>query len=431
MLKNIDVPYRFEKLRYVFLRHKKTIFRSLASRLFFKAQTFVNSFFYSFLFNKKDLSDIFCQPYQFIDFSCGKIQWEGTLLQRYRQVSTTFSSLGGLVFSGSLPHVDRIKYLKKESQNLIVVNPFINPLMKDIERLLTSQTKPVLVRVQSTDFSISYEQMLHWQQLGFIILYEYIDPFHEEISGPIPPKVIERHRKVVKNDTIFICASAKALLEEIPSSRKNFFLSPNAASPEHWNKKLDKWEENPFCETISNIRLQGKPIVGYHGALARWIDYDLLKKIAQQDQFCLLLIGVEYDNSLAESGLLGFKNVFYLGPIHYNVLPFIARFYDVSIIPFKSSELADGVSPIKLFEYMAIGKPIVVTSNSELKQYKSCLQANNQEDFLVKIYQALSLTHESSYLSLLRKEAYLNSWEKRCNEILSFCKVKKLKEPTR
>ena len=422
-LKKVEVPFFVKRLFYIFSRHRTTLVTSLISRLCVKTEIFFSSLLYSLFFNKKELTDILNQPYKFIDYSCGKIQWNGALLQRYRQISDTFSISGGLVFAGSLPHVDKIRFLRRESKTLIVINPFIKPLIKDIENLLKSQSKPVLVRVQSTDFSISYEQMLEWQQLGFTVLYEYIDPFHEEISGPISPKIIERHNKVLENEDIFICASAKALLNEIPRSRKNYFLSPNAASPEHWNVQLKKWDANPLIDTITKIRLLNKPILGYHGALAKWIDYELLKKIAQQNRFTLLLIGIEYDNSLPESKLLEFKNVCYVGPVNYAVLPSIARFYDVSLIPFKNSALSDGVSPIKLFEYMAIGKPIVVTSNNELKQYKSCILAVDHKDFLKKIELALALSEDKNYLATLRLESKLNSWKNRCDAILSHCGI--------
>ena len=53
--------------------------------------------------------------------------------------------------------------------------------------------------------------------------------------------------------------------------------------------------------------------VGYYGALAAWVDYDLLKRLADNEKIQLILIGIEHDDSLKKSGLLDYKNVKYFG----------------------------------------------------------------------------------------------------------------------
>lgn len=412
-----------KKLRHILVRHGFSLFSSIPYRLYIKIRLGFNSLLYPFFMDKKIITDMFSQEYDFIDFSCGKIQWEGALLQRYRQIATNFSHMNGLVIAGSLPQVDKIDYVIKKSQNLYVINPFVKSLVADIENILSAQKKPVLVRVQSTDFSVTYEQILHWQKLGFVILYEYIDPFHEEISGPIPVTVMERHLKIIQNESVYICASAKALLHEIPAGRERTFLSPNASDPRHWQIHTLKQTGGGQYRKVKAIKSLGKPILAYHGAMASWLDYELLTKIASDGRYSLLLIGVEYDNSLRQSGLLGLSNVYYIGPVDYNELPFVATLYDVSLIPFKRNELSDGVSPIKLFEYMSIGKPIVVTTNKEIKQYKSCLHALDSNDFISQINIALSLKEDEKYISVLMEEAKANSWEKRCRDILSCCMI--------
>ena len=57
--------------------------------------------------------------------------------------------------------------------------------------------------------------------------------------------------------------------------------------------------------------------VGYYGALASWIDYDLLKRLTQEQDIQLILIGIEHDRSLGESNLLNLDNVRYFGKKDY------------------------------------------------------------------------------------------------------------------
>ncbi len=58
---------------------------------------------------------------------------------------------------------------------------------------------------------------------------------------------------------------------------------------------------------------------------------------------------------------------------------------DVMIIPFVLNEITSSTSPVKLFEYMAMKKPIVTTDMLECRKYKSVLIGKNYEDFIKKI----------------------------------------------
>ena len=76
---------------------------------------------------------------------------------------------------------------------------------------------------------------------------------------------------------------------------------------------------------------------------------------------------------------------------------------------------------MKLFEYMAAGKPIVTTETRECIQYKSCLTANNFYSFLQKIDTALSLKDNIEYRNIIYQDALNNSWEQRAKKILKNC----------
>lgn len=98
-------------------------------------------------------------------------------------------------------------------------------------------------------------------------------------------------------------------------------------------------------EDMQEIVKLNKIIVGYHGALAQWIDYDLLGQIAQDKRFVLVLIGFEHDGNLKKSGILDYDNVFYLGAKSYQELNAYCAYYDIAILPFIINNITLSVSP--------------------------------------------------------------------------------------
>ena len=100
-------------------------------------------------------------------------------------------------------------------------------------------------------------------------------------------------------------------------------------------------------------------------------------------------------------------------PCSFSNLKYFSRFFDVCIIPFKMTEVTKSVSPVKMFEFMAMGKPIVTSALPECKLHRSCLIAENSQDFVLKIDQALSLAQNVNYQAVLKSEARANTWEER------------------
>lgn len=155
----------------------------------------------------------------------------------------------------------------------------------------------------------------------------------------------------------------------------------------------------------------GKWIVGYHGALASWVDFKLLKNIAADGRYQLLLIGHEHDQNMRESGILDMENVLFLGAKPYRELNRYAAFYDIAILPFQINNLTLSVSPVKIFEYMALEKPVVTYALPECRKYKSCLCARTSEEFMEKLEQAVQLKDDAAYKTQLRTDAQNNTWD--------------------
>jgi hypothetical protein len=110
-------------------------------------------------------------------------------------------------------------------------------------------------------------------------------------------------------------------------------------------------------------------------------------------------------------------NVFYLGAKPYDALPQYLACCDVAVIPFVLNEVTHACSPLKLFEYMAAGKPIVATPMREITKYRSVLFASGCGEFVQQLERAVCLGGDPEYKSLLRQEAESNTWRARAIRI--------------
>ena len=92
------------------------------------------------------------------------------------------------------------------------------------------------------------------------------------------------------------------------------------------------------------------------------------------------------------------------------------------MIPFQINDITRATSPVKIFEYMALQKPIVTTDMNECRKYGSVLIGHDHEEFLAQLEKALTLRHDTAYLELLTKEAQENDWSRKAAAIIEMLK---------
>ena len=97
----------------------------------------------------------------------------------------------------------------------------------------------------------------------------------------------------------------------------------------------------------------------------------------------------------------------------YKILKYYAKEIDILTIPFLINDITKSTSPLKLFEYMALHKPIVTTAMDECLKYKSVMTAKSGQEFLKKLEIAYENRHDKKYIKLLDKEAQENSWDEK------------------
>ncbi len=344
--------------------------------------------------------------------------WNVHLFQRPQHIAKNMANSDVLYFYEASNN-DKVKDFKAINESLYLVN-LKSPLVKLIlEKKIISQNKPCYLHIYSTEMEISVSEMKKYLKKGFKILYEYIDDLSPQISvtSELPKNIKTKYDYVMKDESnCLIVVTADNIEKDVLKYRKkNIVFSCNGVDIDHFQNLKNKNIVTSDFRKVIDVK---KPIIGYYGALASWFDYDMLKYAAQNTDFEFVLIGVKYDNKFDESEINKVKNIRYIGPKEYNSLPYYAKEFDVCTIPFLINEITQATSPLKLFEYMALGKPIVTTAMHECKKYKSVLIAENKEDFVEKLNEALKLKNDKKYINLLQKEALENTWESKTKLII-------------
>ena len=360
-------------------------------------------------------------PHDFIDIFPVPMGWNTPLFQRFQHLSLQAGNAGGISFYGAHPAVDiDVDTYKFVSETLCIVNMECQEVVDRFWNVLDKKGGLKYLRIQSIDLATTIEKIEDFMRRGYKIVYEYIDEITPQITGNIPEFVFKRHEYLLRNEKITVVATSDKLFDQVkPYRENNMIMLNNGVDYDHWNIQ----RENIECpEDIKDIMALGKIVVGYHGALAQWIDYDLLKRIAQDKRYVLMLIGFEHDGNLKKSGILEYDNVYYLGAKNYQELNVYCAYYDIAILPFVINNITLSVSPVKIFEYMAAGKPVVTYALPECKKYASCLCADSQEEFLDKLEMAVSLRKDKAYLDLLRQDALNNTWTAIMQRMIEYVK---------
>lgn len=210
------------------------------------------------------------------------------------------------------------------------------------------------------------------------------------------------------------------------------FISANSPETTNWFRQkrsdarhisngVDKKVFSPYrsWDIPSDMELIPSPIVGYAGKMQEMFDVDLMSTIVQQlPDVNFVFIGQELNSDWMKP-LWRYPNSHYLGDKPYAQLPDYLAAFDVCIIPYNQ-ERQHGVDPIKFYEYLAMGKPVVTTNIGGVSAFHDFPQvriAENTGDFLEGVRYFADAMREGRPIPISElPEAY--TWEAKANEII-------------
>lgn len=212
-----------------------------------------------------------------------------------------------------------------------------------------------------------------------------------------------------------VFAVSKALFDDAMKLNENSYLIPNGAD-------YDPFQSQPMA-AIPRLERIRKPILGYLGIVHYMVDFDLLNYVAEaKPEWSLLLMG-KYWLRVAEdrarfADLTKKRNVCYVGEIAKEEIAGYLQHIDVCLAPMKRIELNRSADPLKLWEYLAAGKPLVaVDQGVEFGCHYLIKVASDKENFVHCI--ELALQENNQELVAERKRlARENSWDKRVDKMM-------------
>jgi glycosyltransferase involved in cell wall biosynthesis len=199
------------------------------------------------------------------------------------------------------------------------------------------------------------------------IIYDYLDDF--SAWRPYHRPMVNRAHLVITTSGIL----QSQMQAEFPG--KTSVLVPNGCDISHFRPNASRKRPAEFLH-------HNGPIITYTGAWATWIDQELVNKIAMTfKQAMVAIIGTEFGSAVNRS----IPNLRYLGYKPYQELPSYLQHSTVCIIPFLIGQVTNATNPVKMYEYLASGKPVVSTNIPEARNIPSVHIGSDHALFIEKI----------------------------------------------
>lgn len=233
------------------------------------------------------------------------------------------------------------------------------------------------------------------------LVYDCMD--HHEGFGNVAQELLDLEIALMRRADLLV-ATSNWIEQHGKRENRNVEVIRNACEFSFFSQRPDKVYHDPA----------NRKIIGYYGVIAEWFDLDLVKQVAQSfPQHLILLIGS--DTVQAKKHFKGCPNVILEGEVPYACLPYYLYAMDVCLLPFKVMPLTLATNPVKVYEYLSAGKPVVSVKLPELSQFgKLVWTVEEPTEFISTIADVLDAVPEpGSTLEARQSFARGQTWQHR------------------
>ena len=212
-------------------------------------------------------------------------------------------------------------------------------------------------------------------------------------------------------DAVIVCS--QRLFEMKKDKTDRLHLIPNGVDSAHYSRVQAVDLEIPEA-----ARSWQHPVLGYTGTIHKdRVDLELVETIARKmTAGSIALVGPSHLTEPDAARLLATGRIHITGAVPYSQIPDYMRAFDICITPHLVTSFTESLNPIKLWEYLAGGKPIISTPVAGFRDYPQHARlATGADAFLDAMQDALKETAERSVSR--REEAAAHSWDSRIADI--------------
>lgn len=247
---------------------------------------------------------------------------------------------------------------------------------------------------------------------GARVVYDCVDDHRAQAGVDRSAALVEKEEAAISARADAVAVTTQPLLDRFRRLNRNVHLVPNAADVQAFL--------SPRPEP-ADLRPIPHPRIGTCGALDAYkLDVDLLRAVAAaHPDWHFVLVGpvdVVGVGRAAVKNLRTFPNVHFLGPKPHRGVPAYVHGFDVALIPYRESAYNRASFPLKFWEFMASGKPIVASGLPALASYRSLIAlVRTSEEFSQAVKGALRdpTTGAAGRIA----EAKRHGWENRVDAI--------------
>jgi glycosyltransferase involved in cell wall biosynthesis len=317
-----------------------------------------------------------------------------------------------------------VKGARKVRKNLWVYSPMVIPLHRfAVIRLVNKILLSVILKYYK--WKLGLESPICWTYNPMVLNYmESLKPsrlvYHsvDDLSaapGINKKMILSAEKSLLRKMDYVFCTSLKIYDHCNKDAKGKTYYFSNVVDYEHFSKARSKLNKPKELEVVPT------PILGFVGAVSEYkLDIDLICEIAQsRPQWHWVLVGKvgEGQPGTKVDNLYKYKNIHLLGPRNYDDLPNYLAHFDVCIIPAPLNDYTHSMFPMKFYEFMAAGKPIVASKIDSLKEVSEIHYSyQSQVDFLKCVESALNRGIKNP--EKCDKYAKENTWEKRLDKML-------------
>jgi len=238
---------------------------------------------------------------------------------------------------------------------------------------------------------------------GVTTVFDYLDDFAGFTHVHPDTRMREKEMASIVQGVV---ATSENLAQRWARSGLPLALVRNACDFQHFS--------SPPAEPALKLK---RPVIGYHGAIEEWFDTELVEAAALAcPEYTFLLVGAAIP-AIAQR-LKQLPNIIMTGEVPYADLPRYVHIFDVAILPFRIQPFTFYINPVKVYEYLAAGLPVVAVPLPEMAQFGSLTCIGQGEEFIRLIRQSAVGTDDAKTRMAF---AQRNSWDARAQAILEFC----------